>query len=77
MLDDTITTLTGLLDKNPDMRFIHGMLAKGYRDLASMLRQSGEQEPAAKAERKAEEHQARMRGERPGGPGGNPGVSTK
>ena len=77
LLEDTVATLTSLQEKNPDLWFVHGMLGRSYRSLASVLHQSGGEELALKAEQQADEQRAKMRAARPGGPAGNLGGSRE
>jgi serine/threonine protein kinase len=60
ILDKAIGMLTSLLTDQPEMAFVHGQLARAYSNLAVALRQSGQREAAAQAERQSEQERSLM-----------------
>jgi len=60
ILEETIAMLTRLLTDQPEMTFVHGQLARTYSNLAISLRQSGQREAAAQAQRQSEHEQSLM-----------------
>lgn len=64
LLEDTIALLNDLLEKEPEMWFIHGLLAKCHNQLAEVLDSSGEEDLANQAARQAKKHCREMRSKR-------------
>jgi serine/threonine protein kinase len=60
-LKDTVSSLEELLKKQPEMWFLHGLLAQGYGTLSAALRAGGEETLASDAARQAEEHRRAAR----------------
>ena len=56
LLEGATAMLTELVNSAPEMWFVHGLLAHNYRTIAALLLQSGQEDPAAQARRKAAEH---------------------
>jgi tetratricopeptide (TPR) repeat protein len=54
MLEASITSLKELLENDPKAGFLRGVLGMRYLDLAKLLREMGEEQAAADAERQAE-----------------------
>ena len=55
-LKGTAEMLAGLMDEEPDMWFIRGMLVRNHTILANVLRKKGDEAGAAEADRAAEDH---------------------
>lgn len=68
-LKGTTEMLTGLMDEEPDMWFVRGMLVRNHTILANVLRKAGDEAAAAEADRAAEEYR-RGFGPRPRPPRG-------
>jgi len=61
LLEKTIGELSALLEEEPEMQFIHGLLAQSYTHLARTMRWSQRADLASDADQKAREHRERMR----------------
>jgi len=56
LLSRTIVDLEAFLSRNPEMRFLHTLLADSNRTLAAVLRRTGQPDQAQKAARREQEH---------------------
>ena len=61
LLEVALKALSALPGSNPELWFVHGILARSYATLAAALRQMGEESQASQAERQAEEHRRTLR----------------
>ena len=61
LTEETISMLNDLLKANPDMGFLHALLAESNRTLGAILNRSGDQAGSSRARDQAQEHQRQLR----------------
>jgi eukaryotic-like serine/threonine-protein kinase len=65
LVEETISMLDEVLKANPDMWFIHALLAESNRTLAAVLNRSGDQAGSSRARSQAQEHQRQLQDRQP------------
>jgi tetratricopeptide (TPR) repeat protein len=60
VLTDTVALLNRILETNPNLVFLHALAAESYRNLAAVLRHSGDVEGALQAEQQAQGHRRNL-----------------
>ena len=66
LAEQTISSLTALLQANPDMWYLHALLADSDRMRSTALRRTGHSAEADAAQRSEEQHRRAQRAAQPG-----------